>query len=150
MCPGYLDPQDEAGAFAEDGFFRMGDLGRLTDGRFVTITGRIKDIIIRKGENISPLEVETLLLRHPSVANVAIVGAPDAERGEIAVAFVLPRPGQTFDMAAMAAHLQAAGLARQKFPERLELVESLPMNAVGKVQKPELRRIAADRVAETG
>lgn len=147
MCIGYLDPADDAGSFADDGFFMMGDLGRLTDGRFITITGRTKDIIIRKGENISPLEIENALIRHPAVAAVSIVGAPDAERGEMVVAFVVTRPGQHFTMAEMTAHLDAAGFARQKFPERLELMAALPMNAVGKVQKPELRRIAAGLAA---
>ncbi len=143
MFAGYLDPADEEGCFTPDGFFLMGDLGRVVEGRFIVVTGRTKDIIIRKGENISPLEVENVLLRHPAVASIAIVGAPDPERGEMAVAFVVPRPGMSFDFAAMTAHLTDAALARQKFPERLEIVESLPMNAVGKVQKPELRRIAA-------
>ena len=96
---------------------------------------------------ISPLEIENALMKHPDVANVSIVGAPDAERGEMVVAFVVPAPGARFDMAAMTAHLTACGFARQKFPERLELVETLPMNAVGKVQKPELRKIAAGLVA---
>ncbi len=143
MFAGYLDPKDEDGCFTPDGRFLMGDLGRVVEGRFIVITGRTKDIIIRKGENISPLEVENILLRHPAVAGIAIVGAPDPERGEMAVAFVVPRPGMDFDFAAMTAHLMEAGLARQKFPERLEIVDSLPMNTVGKVQKPELRRIAA-------
>ncbi|WP_238364197.1 AMP-binding protein [Mesobacterium pallidum] len=146
MFIGYLDPADDIGSFTEDGFFVMGDLGRLTEGRYITITGRTKDIIIRKGENIAPLEIENALLTHPDVLAVSIVGAPDAERGEIAVAFVVARPG--FDMVAMRDHLEDAGLARQKFPERLELVEALPMNAVGKVQKPELRRIAARLVRQ--
>lgn len=147
MLAGYLDPADEAGCFTPDGYFRMGDLGRLVDGQFLCITGRTKDIIIRKGENISPLEVETILLRHPAVAAIAIVGAPDAERGEMAVAFVVPRPGTDFDFAAMTAHLDGVGLARIKYPERLERVDALPMSAVGKVLKPELRRIAAALVA---
>lgn len=147
MFIGYLDPDHDADSFTEDGFFRMGDMGRVIDDRFVVITGRKKDIIIRKGENISPLEIENALMKHPDVANVSIVGAPDAERGEMVVAFVVPAPGARFDMAAMTAHLTACGFARQKFPERLELVETLPMNAVGKVQKPELRKIAAELVA---
>jgi len=147
MFIGYLDPADDAGSFTDDGFFLMGDLGRLVDDRFIVITGRTKDIIIRKGENISPLEIETALMRHEAVANVAVVGAPDRERGEIVVAFVVTAPGEGFDMATMTAHLEAEGLARQKFPERLELVEALPTNTVGKVQKPQLRRIAAGLVA---
>ena len=146
MCIGYLDPEDDAAGFTEDGFFLTGDLGRITDG-CVTITGRKKDIIIRKGENISPVEVEEILLRHPAVDQVALVGAPDAERGEMVVAFVVTASDARFGMAQMTAHLTDAGLARQKFPERLDIVAALPMNAVGKVQKPELRRWAAALVA---
>lgn len=140
MFVGYLNPEDDKDAFTSEGFFRMGDLGRIVDDRFVVITGRKKDIIIRKGENISPLEIENALLDHPLVDQVAIVGTPDAERGEMVVAFVVAKDG--FDFAAMTEHLTAAGFARQKFPERLERVDALPMNAVGKVQKPALRNLA--------
>jgi acyl-CoA synthetase (AMP-forming)/AMP-acid ligase II len=148
MFPGYLDPAHDDGAFTEDGFFRMGDLGRIVDDRFLVITGRKKDIIIRKGENISPLEIENALLTHPEVAQVAIVGAPDPTRGEMVVAFVVA--GDGFDFEAMTDHLARAGLAKQKFPERLERVDALPMNAVGKVQKPDLRKRAAALVAGAG
>jgi acyl-CoA synthetase (AMP-forming)/AMP-acid ligase II len=148
MFPGYLDPQHDAGAFTEDGFFRMGDLGRIVDDRFVVVTGRKKDIIIRKGENISPVEIENALLAHPDVSDVAVVGAPDAARGEIVVAFVVASEG--FDMPAMTRHLDAAGLAKQKFPEVLERLEALPVNAVGKVRKPDLRARAAALVASAG
>lgn len=146
MFLGYLNPSDEEGAFTEDGFFRMGDLGRLVAGRFIEITGRKKEIIIRKGENISPLEIENALLRHVGVRQVAVVGVPDQERGEMVVAFVIAEDGHTFGFADMIAHLNALGLARQKFPEKLHLVTTLPLNAVGKVQKMELRNwaLAAD------
>ncbi|MAM62194.1 AMP-binding protein [Maritimibacter sp. UBA3975] len=147
MFPGYLDPAHDAGAFTEDGFFRMGDLARIVEDRFVVITGRRKDIIIRKGENISPLEIENALLTHPHVDAVAVVGTPEPERGEMVVAFVVGNGPFGFDD--MTRHLTAAGLARQKFPERLEHVEALPMNAVGKVQKPDLRKRAAELVAGT-
>jgi len=143
MFAGYLDPRDDTGSFTDDGFFLMGDLGHMVQDRFVVVTGRTKDIIIRKGENISPLEIENALLQHPGVAIVSIVGAPDPERGEMVCAFVVPTPGATFGFAQMTAHLEAAGFARQKFPERLEIVAELPMNSVGKVLKTELRKIAA-------
>ena len=143
MMLGYLDARDEEGCFTADGFFRMGDLGRRVDGRFLEITGRKKDIIIRKGENISPLEIENALARHPAVRQSAVVGVSDPERGEIVVAFVLPAEGKEFSFADMTTHLDTLGLARQKFPERLHLVASLPVNSVGKVQKNELRTIAA-------
>lgn len=142
MLIGYLDPADEDGAFTEDGYFMMGDLGRVVDGRFIEITGRKKDIIIRKGENISPLEIENALMRHEAVRQAAVVGVPDKERGEMVVAFVIPAAGRGFDFAAMTRHLAGLGMARQKFPERLHVVAELPMNTVGKVQKPELRAIA--------
>lgn len=145
MFPGYLDPAHDTGAFTEDGFFRMGDLGRIVDDRFVVITGRKKDIIIRKGENISPLEIENALLTHPDIDAVAVVGTPDPERGEMVVAFFAGRARFGFDD--MTRHLTEAGLARQKFPERLERVDALPMNAVGKVQKPDLRHRATELVA---
>jgi acyl-CoA synthetase (AMP-forming)/AMP-acid ligase II len=143
MLLGYLDPADEAGAFDAEGWFATGDLGRLDPAGCLTITGRVKDIIIRKGENLSPLEIETALRRHPAVADCAVVGRPDPERGEMAVAFVVPHPGAAFDMAAMRAHLAQLDLARQKWPEALALLPALPLNAVGKVQKPQLRQMAA-------
>ncbi|BCH27228.1 AMP-binding protein [Mesorhizobium sp. L-8-3] len=145
MLIGYLDPADEDGAFTKDGFFRMGDLGRLVSGRFIQITGRKKDIIIRKGENISPLEIENALARHEAVKQASVVGVPEPERGEMVVAFVIPAPGASFTFADMTAHLTRLGLARQKFPERLHIVSELPLNSVGKVQKNELRIWALER-----
>ncbi|MFH1797323.1 MAG: AMP-binding protein [Pseudomonadota bacterium] len=143
MFVGYLDPTDEDDAFTAEGYFRMGDLGRSVDGRFIEITGRKKDIIIRKGENISPLEIENALMRHPAVKQAAVIGVPDPERGEMVVAFVIAFEGAAFDRRVMIDHLETLGLARQKFPERLELVTGFPMNAVGKVQKNILRAEAS-------
>jgi len=147
MLVGYLDPADEQDAFTADGHFMMGDLGRIVDGAFIEITGRKKDIIIRKGENISPLEIENALMRHDDVRQASVVGVPDKERGEMVVAFVIPVAGRSFDFAAMTAQLERIGMARQKFPERLHIVSELPLNAVGKVQKNELRALAR-RLAE--
>ncbi len=146
MLIGYLDPADEADAFTADGFFRMGDLGRMVAGRFIEITGRKKDIIIRKGENISPLEIENALSRHVAVKQASVVGIPDPARGEMVVAFVIPATGASFDFTDMTAHLARLGLARQKFPERLHIVSELPLNAVGKVQKNDLRAWAVEHV----
>lgn len=143
MFLGYLDPADEEGVYRPDGFFMMGDLGQLVDGTYLRITGRTKDIIIRKGENISPLEIENALVRHPAVRQASVVGVPDAARGEMVVAFVIATEGCTFTLPEMTAHLERLGLARQKYPERLETVDSLPLNAVGKVQKRQLRDMLA-------
>jgi acyl-CoA synthetase (AMP-forming)/AMP-acid ligase II len=142
MLLGYLDPADDRDAFTSEGFFRTGDLGRHVSGPFLEITGRKKEIIIRKGENISPLEIENALARHASVRQSAVVGVPDAARGEMVVAFVLPREGAEFTFADMTVHLDGLGLARQKFPERLHVVSTLPMNSVGKIQKSELKALA--------
>jgi acyl-CoA synthetase (AMP-forming)/AMP-acid ligase II len=150
MLLGYLDPEDEVGSFTEDGFFRTGDLGRTVDGRFIVITGRKKDLIIRKGENIAPLEIENALYRHSLVRQAAVIGVPDAERGEMVVAYVVPRDGRTFGFGDMTAHFTSLGLARQKFPERLEIVEALPTNAAGKVVKHELKAIDASRTGMMG
>ncbi len=145
MFIGYLDPQDNAGAFTPSGHFRMGDLGRRVGGRFLEITGRKKDIIIRLGENISPLEVENVLVAHPAIRQVAIVGVPDARTGEAALAFVVPQPGASLTLEDLRAFLATHGLAKQKWPEQLRVVSELPTNSVGKVQKRELQRMATER-----
>ena len=136
---GYLDTSDNEGNFEPDGFFKMGDLGRRVSGDYLVITGRSKDIIIRSGENISPKEVEDVLMQHPAVADVAIVAMPSAKTGEIGCAFLIPRAGQTIDLPEIVRFLTSAGLAKQKFPEHLVLVEDLPRVPSGKVQKHVLR-----------
>lgn len=145
MFVGYLDPQDNEDAFTPEGHFRMGDLGRRVAGRFLEITGRKKDIIIRLGENLSPLEVENVLVEHPAIRQVAIVGVPDARTGEAALAFVVPQAGATPTLEDLRAFLATRGLAKQKWPEQLRIVTELPTNSVGKVQKRELQRIATER-----
>lgn len=137
---GYRDSRLDAKAFTPDGWLRTGDIGTLDADGYVTVVGRRKDIIIRKGENISAKEVEDLVIEMAEIAQVAIVGVPDVERGEIMVAVCVPSPGAAPTLAALTAHLDRAGLARQKFPERLELVAELPMNAAGKIRKVDIRR----------
>ncbi|MBV1687928.1 AMP-binding protein [Novosphingobium sp. G106] len=146
---GYSHPADNDGNFDDDGFFRMGDLGRIVEDRFVVITGRKKDIIIRSGENISPKEVEDILYTHPSVADVAIVAMPSPATGEKGCAFIIPRPGASIDMNEIRRFLDAAGLARQKFPEHLVLEDDLPRVPSGKIKKDVLR-IRAREIAEAG
>jgi cyclohexanecarboxylate-CoA ligase len=137
---GYLDAALDADAFDADGWFRTGDLGRLDDRGNLTITGRLKDVIIRKGENISAKEVEDLLFTHPKVADAAVIGLRDAQRGERACAVVVPAPGQApLGFQEMTAHLLDAGLITRKLPEQLELVDALPRNPSGKVLKFELQ-----------
>ena len=142
MFLGYTREEDNRGAFDADGYFRMGDLGRIVHDDFIVVTGRKKDLIIRGGENISPKEVEDLLLGHPAIADIAIVAMPSARTGEMACAFVIPRDGPGIDLAEIARFLIAAGLAKQKIPEHLELVADLPRTAIGKVRKDVLRQTA--------
>jgi acyl-CoA synthetase (AMP-forming)/AMP-acid ligase II len=136
---GYVHPEDNVGAFDEDGYFRMGDLGRRVHGRYLVITGRKKDIFIRSGENISPKEVEDVLASHAAVADVAIVAMPSRETGEKGCAFVVLRPAQTIDLAEIRRFLERAGLARQKCPEHLVIIDELPRVPSGKVSKDVLR-----------
>ncbi len=143
MLVGYLETEDEIGEFTEDDFFRTGDLGRVIGHRYLEITGRRKEIIIRLGENISPLEVENVLLQCEAIERVAIVGVPSPRTGERAVAFVTLKPGRSLTLAEMQAFLVSSGLARQKFPEELHVMDTLPTNSIGKVLKSELKLIAA-------
>jgi cyclohexanecarboxylate-CoA ligase len=136
---GYVDASLDAEAFDEDGWFRTGDLGRLEPGGLV-ITGRLKDVIIRKGENISAKEVEDLLYGHQEVADVAVVGVPDPALGERCCAVVVPRDAEHPPVLEdVVAFLEETGLMRQKFPEQLEVVDALPRNPSGKVVKTVLR-----------
>ncbi len=138
---GYTDPTLDAGAFTADGFFRTGDLGRfLSDGTLV-ITGRIKDVIIRKGENVSAKEVEDCLYSHPNVADVAVFGIPDVDRGEMVVAALRLKDASTVpSVTDIFNHCKAAGLMAQKAPERLMIVDAMPRNPSGKIPKHELRK----------
>ena len=134
---GYVDDALDADAFDEDGFLRTGDLGSLDEGGWLTITGRQKDVIIRKGENVSAKEVEDHLYEHPKVDDVAVIGLPDPERGEMVCAVVVAPVELGFDE--MAEWLKQRGLMLQKIPERLERVDEIPRNPAGKVLKRELQ-----------
>lgn len=139
MLIGYLHARDEAGVFDEEGYYRTGDLGRWADQEYLVVSGRTKDIIIRKGENISPKEVEDVLIEHVNIAEVALVGLPDAERGERACAVIVPKQHPGPDVSELRVFLKAAGIASFKLPEQVALLDRLPKNDAGKVLKHELR-----------
>lgn len=131
-----------------DGWFSTGDLARMDADGYIRITGRVKDIIIRGGENIPVVEIESVLYRHPAVKQVAIVGMPDERLGERACAFVVLHAEARLDLSAMTAFLEDNRVARPYWPERLEIVDALPQTASGKIQKFKLREIAKNlRVA---
>jgi len=146
LCLGYTDPALNAAAFDDEGWYHSGDVGVLDEDGCLTITDRLKDVIIRGGENISAAEVEGALQSLPGVAEIAVVAAPDARLGEHACAVVRMQPGAepvTLDDAT--AHLSRIGLARQKWPEELHLVDDFPRTAAGKVRKTDLRaRLRSD------
>ena len=138
---GYFDPGLDAAAFLPGGWYRTGDIGRLDEDGYLLITDRKKDIIIRGGENISSREVEDILLAHPDIVDAAAVAAKDARMGEVVMACVVPREGATITLDGIVAWFAAAGVARQKTPERLRVLAELPRNATGKVLKHELRAV---------
>jgi acyl-CoA synthetase len=140
-CLGYTDAELTAATFDAEGWYRTGDVGVLDDDGYLTITDRVADIIIRGGENISAQEVEELVLGVEGVAEVSVVGVPDARLGERAAAVVRLRPGAGApSLDHLRAHLAAAGLARQKWPESLHVVDDMPRTPSGKVQKFRLRQ----------
>ncbi|MVO86101.1 AMP-binding protein [Streptomyces sp. p1417] len=141
VCRGYLDEAATRAAFDADGFLVTGDLGHVRESGHLVLTGRAKDTIIRKGENVSAKEIEDLLHTHPAVADVAVVGLPDPERGERVCAVVEGAPGvPELTLPEASAFLRARGLAVYKVPEQVEVVGALPRNeALRKVLKYKLR-----------
>ncbi|WP_304118395.1 AMP-binding protein [Mycolicibacterium bacteremicum] len=139
MLVGYLHDEDTAAAFDTSGYFRTGDLGMLTPDGYLVVTGRAKDIIIRNGENISPKEIEDILIGHPGIAEIAVVGIPDARTGERACAVIVAADADPPDIADLAALLHRHRLARFKTPERVVVWESLPRNDAGKILKHQIR-----------
>jgi acyl-CoA synthetase (AMP-forming)/AMP-acid ligase II len=137
---GYTDPGLTAEAFDADGYFRTGDLGKLRADGHLTLTGRLKDVIVRKGENISAKEIEDLLYTHPKVAEVAVIGLPDPERGEMVCAVVqLAEGADPLELAEVVDFCRQAGLMTQKIPERVEVRTEWPRAGTGKIVKKTLR-----------
>ena len=141
QCVGYANTEETCACFDEEGFFHTGDLGYRTKNDAIVITGRKKDLIIRGGENISAKEIEDILSTHPAIREVAAVSMPHTRLGETVCAFVIPGEGRP-TLSDLTSHLEKVGLARQKFPEWLEIVEDFPRTPAGKVKKNVLREIA--------
>ncbi len=134
---GYHNKAEETANALRDGWYHSGDLARMDDQGFLTITGRIKELIIRGAENISPASVERVLLQHDSVLDVAVAGAPDPALGEIVVAYVLPRDPQAFDESELIEHASSL-LTKFMVPGRVVVVEEIPRTGSGKVQRHRL------------
>jgi acyl-CoA synthetase (AMP-forming)/AMP-acid ligase II len=139
MLAGYLHTEDTAESFDADGYFRTGDLARWVDDDYLVVTGRAKDIIIRNGENISPKEVEDILVGHPGIAEIAVVGLPDKRTGERACAVIVTGDQPAPDVDSMRELLEAHNVAKFKIPEQVVVWDALPKNDAGKVLKHQIR-----------
>ena len=132
------DPEATATAIDKEGWFHTGDIGYLDEDGFLFIADRLKDMVITGGENVYPAEVESVLYDHPAIAEIAVIGLPDATWGEAVVAIVALKQDASLDLEELRA-FATHRLARYKLPRRLELVDALPRNPAGKVLKFELR-----------
>lgn len=148
MFLGYTQKDYNFEAFLPDGYFLTGDLAVLDEDGYVVIKGRKKDIIIRNGENISVKEVEELLYQHPKIKQVAIVSMPDPRTGEKACVFVVPENDESISLNEISQFLIQKQIAKQKIPERLEIISEMPMTASGKIQKFLLRENIKKKLME--
>lgn len=140
MMVGYTDAEETEKAIDADGYFKTGDIGLLTADMAIVVTARLKDLIIRGGENLSPKEIEDALMRHPAIAESAVVAMPHPRLGEGVCAFISIRPGtEAPSLMDIADFLEREGLARQKFPERIEYIADFPRTPSGKIRKDVLR-----------
>ncbi|MDO8689970.1 MAG: AMP-binding protein [Dehalococcoidia bacterium] len=146
----YRIPDHNQTAFTEDGFYRTGDLMRMGPGGGLVVEGRRKDMINRGGEHISAEEIENLVLTHPAVHNVAVIGMPDSDLGERICAYIIVRPGQSLTFQDLSSFLMGKQIAKFKLPERLELVNEFPLTNIGKVSKKDLREDIAGKLKAGG
>lgn len=137
---GYFNvPEENKKAFTKDGFFKTGDLAKIDDSGNIRITGRIKDIILRGGENIVPAEIEKLIITHPGVDEVAVIGMPDKELGERICAYIKPVSGAEISFEEVVSFLKVKGASVLQLPERIELIDSIPLTKVGKADTRALK-----------
>ncbi|HSW17868.1 MAG TPA: AMP-binding protein, partial [Ramlibacter sp.] len=141
MFMGYYKRPDIQ-TFDADGWFDTGDLAYMDEEGYIRINGRTKDVLIRGGENVPVVEIEALLYKHPAVAAAALVGYPDARLGERGCACVVLRPGATLTLEGLQTYMAQCKVAKQYWPERVEILDDLPRTPSGKIQKFKLRALA--------
>ena len=134
----YKAPEENKKAFDRAGFFKTGDLTLMDDAGNITITGRIREMINRGGESISPVDIEKLITSHPDVVAAAVIGMPDPEMGERVCAYIQPRPAVRMDFEGVISFLKSEKASVLQLPERIEFVDSLPLTGVKKVDKKAL------------
>jgi len=140
MAAYFRDPENTAKAFDTDGYFNTGDLFQIKDGNCIGFFDRTKDIIVRGGFNISAQEVENMLLGHAGVADVAAIAMPDDVMGEKMCVYVVPKGEGKITLSDITSFMKEKGIAVYKLPERLEFIDAIPRNPVGKILKKELRQ----------
>jgi len=142
----FKSPDENREIFTQDGFLKTGDLAKIDEVGNIRITGRIKDIILRGGENISAIDIENLISSHPGVKDVAVVGMPDKELGERICAYIQPTVGTRLSFEEITRFLKEKGASVLQLPERVEFMDSLPLTKVGKVDKKVLREDIKRRI----
>lgn len=148
---GYVNSvEDDSACFTRDGFYKSGDVGFIDKDGYLHITGRIKEMIIRGGQNISPVEIEDLLYQHPDIIEVAVAAMPDPVFGEKACVFTVLRPGSNFSFDDMLSFLEDKKIAKWKLPERFEIIDEMPKSAGGKIMKRKLTEMVTDRLKQEG
>jgi non-ribosomal peptide synthetase component E (peptide arylation enzyme) len=144
----YKSEEENRGVFTEDGFFRTGDLAKVDESGIITITGRIKETILRGGETLSAIGIERLVSSHPAVADVAVIGMPDKALGERICAYVQLKEGASLSLEELVAYLRGIGASVLQLPERLELINSIPLTKVGKADKKVLKEDIQRKLGE--
>jgi non-ribosomal peptide synthetase component E (peptide arylation enzyme) len=146
---GYFKSEEEnRNVFTQDGFFRTGDLAKIDKSGIITITGRIKETILRGGETLSAIGIERLVSSHPAVADVAVIGMPDKALGERICAYVKLKDGVSLSLEELVAYLRGIGASVLQLPERLELIDSIPLTKVGKADKKILKEDIQRKLGE--
>ena len=139
MCAGYHNNAEaNASSWDEEGWFHSGDLATLDDKGYFRVVGRSKDVIIRGGANVSPREVEEVLIREPRIREVSVIGLPDEYYGEVVCACVIPKPGEKPTVDEIQAYLKTR-IASYKLPSRVVMLNEFPRNSMGKVRKEVLK-----------
>jgi len=151
----YKNPEENAKVFVDDGFFRTGDLAQIDKDGYITITGRLKEMINRGGESISATVIERLIARHPQVAVCAVIAMPDPVMGERVCAYIEPSPGASLTLESIVLFLREEKASVQQLPERIEFVEAMPLTGVNKINKQALRedinkKLEAEALARDG
>jgi acyl-CoA synthetase (AMP-forming)/AMP-acid ligase II len=140
VMPGYLNKPEETAKALRNGWYHTGDLARADENNFLTITGRLKELIIRGGQNIAPAEIEEVVNTFAPVLDCAVVGAPHAHLGEVPALFVVPRAGRTVDTEALLAHCRAQ-LSAYKVPSAVHLIDAIPRTGSGKIIRYKLKEL---------